>query len=194
MPEETDPAHRADRRSSRPATALRQAVLMSGTVQVAGGAPTEPARVGSALLFGGAAILVYRTVALLRGARSVLKRWVVALTVAEMAVDLATMRAAARWWVTGDPHSSRGAMRFGAAATLLHAMRVSVFVLGRTGPWKDFDVRAEHRADHGQRWTWGGVIFAGVMSTLGVLGAGIIWQVRRSAARHQTEGHSPASR
>lgn len=158
---------------------------MSGSVQVAPGTSTKSAEVGPALLSGGAAILVYRTVALLSGARSVLKGWVVALTVVEMAVDLATMLAAARWWVTRDPHHSRPALRFGAAATLLHAVRVSVFVLGRSGPWRDFDVRPEHRPDHDQRWTWGGVIFAGVMSILGVLGAGIIWRVRRSAAtRH----------
>ena len=166
---------------------------MCGTVQVAGGAPIKSARIGPALLFGGAAILVYRTVALLSGARSVLKRWVVALTIVEMAVDIATMFAAMRWWVTRDPHHSRPAMRFGAAATLLHAMRVSVFVLGRTGPWRDFDVRPEHRPDHDQRWTWGGVIFAGVMSALGVFGVGVIWQLRRSAATCRRDA-STASR
>ena len=161
---------------------------MSGTVQVAAGAPTESASVAPALLFGGAAVLVYRTVFLLSGARSVLKGWVVALTIVEMAVDIATLLAAVRWWVTRDPHHSRPAMRFGAAATLLHAMRVSVFVLGRTGPWRDFDVRPEHRPDHDQRWTWGGVVVAGVMSALGFLGVGIIWQLRRSAATHRPEG------
>lgn len=65
------------------------------------------------------------------------------------------------------------------AATFLHAGRVLVFVLGRTGPWVDFDVRPEKRADHRERWTWGQVVFAGVMSVFGVVGALAIWRARR---------------
>jgi hypothetical protein len=132
------------------------------------------------LLLGGAGILLYRTVALLARARAVLRGWVVGLTIVEMALDLVTMGAAARWLVTRAPRHGRPGMRFGAAATSLHAVRVLVFVLGRTGPWTDFDVRPEHRADHRGRWTWGGVIFAGAMSALGVLGVGVVWRVRRS--------------
>lgn len=147
----------------------------------AAGAPARAGGVGPGLLLGGAAVLVYRTVALLSRARTVLAGWVVGLTIVEMVVDVATMVAAARSLTTRAREDGRLALRFGAAATFLHAARVLVFVLGRVGPWRDFDVRPEHRADHRERWTWGGVIFAGAMSALGVLGVGIVWRIRRSA-------------
>ncbi len=118
----------------------------------------------------------------------VLKRWVVALTVMEMIVDVVSVAAAARWWKSHAPHHARLPLRVGALATLLHAVRVLIFVLGRTGPWVDFDVRPEHRASHGTRWTWGGVVFAGVMAVLGVIGVGVVWRWRslrlRSVGAH----------
>ncbi len=163
-------------------TALWKAVRVTEPGRGAAGTPAEASGVGPGLLLGGAAVLVYRTVALLSGARTVLKGWVVGLTIVEMSVDVATIVGSARWWATRAPRDGRLALRFGAAATLLHAVRVLVFVLGRVGPWRDFDVRPERRADHRDRWTWGGVIFAGTMAALGVLGVGIVWRIRRSAA------------
>jgi hypothetical protein len=140
-------------------------------------------RCGPGLLIGGACVLIYRTIALLAGeARTVLKRWVVALTVLEMFVDVVTVVAAARWWRTRAPGHTRVPLRVGAVATCLHAVRVLVFVLGRTGPWVDFDVRPEHRADHRRRWNWAQVVFAGVMSTLGIIGAVAVWHVRHRAS------------
>lgn len=141
-------------------------------------------RSGPSLLIGGASILLYRTVALLSaGATKVLKRWVVGLTIAEMIVDVTTIAQSARAWCTRHPRHLRWALRAGAAATLLHAIRVAIFVLGRTGPWKDFDVRPEQRDDHGERWTWAQVVFAGVLSALGVVGVVLIWLARRSGRR-----------
>jgi len=135
------------------------------------------------LLLGGAGILLGRTIALLAGgARRVLRPWVVALTWIEMAIDALTMAGALRWLRSGDPRHARLPMRAGAAATLLHAGRVAVFVLGRTGPWRDFDVRTEARADHGERWTWGQVVFAGTLSVSGIVGVVLIWRRRRQAA------------
>jgi hypothetical protein len=61
------------------------------------------------------------------------------------------------------------ALRLGAAVTVFHALRVLVFVLGRTGPWLDFDVRPDYRATHDARWSWFNVIFAGTLSAAGVL-------------------------
>jgi hypothetical protein len=66
---------------------------------------------------GGAAILVYRTVALLSRARTVLKGWVVGLTIVEMSVDVATIVGSARWWTTRAPRDGRLALRFGAATS-----------------------------------------------------------------------------
>ena len=134
------------------------------------------------LLFCGAGILLGRTVALLAGgARRVLQPWVVFLTWLEMAIDGLTMAGAVRWFRSTDPRHARFALRAGAAATLLHAVRVAVFVAGRTGPWKDFDVRPEARADHDERWTWPQVVFAATMSVMGVVGVVLTWRQRRAA-------------
>ena len=136
---------------------------------------------------GGAGILLYRTIALLEGgARRVLQWWVVGLTILEMLLDTMTLVAAARWWRSGRERDAPLPLRFGAAATLLHAARVGVFVAGRTGPWVDFDVKPERRADHRDRWTWPQVVFAGVMSVLGVAGTLLVWRVRRRSRRAPT--------
>lgn len=141
---------------------------------------TASPRAQAALLAGGAGILFARTIALLAGgARQVLRPWVVALTYVEMTIDALTIGAAIRWWRSRDPDHAHLAFRAGAAATLLHAVRVLVFVLGRTGPWKDVDVRPERRADHDERWTWAQVIAAGALSVLGLVGAGLVWRSRR---------------
>jgi hypothetical protein len=140
-------------------------------------------RLGPALVLGGAGILLYRTIALiLSEARRVLQRWVIALTFAEMAIDVLTMIASARWLVTRSTAHAHLPLRAGAVAALLHAARVLVFVVGRTGPWRDLDVRPEHREDHDERWTWAQVVFAGTMSILGVVGVGVVWLARRQAA------------
>jgi len=142
--------------------------------------PVRSSGVVPGLLIAGAGVLLARTIALLAGgARAVLKSWVVALTVIEMIVDIVTVLGAARWWRSRIPRHARLPLRVAAAATLLHAVRVLVFVLGRTGPWIDFDVRPEHRADHRERWRWAEVAFAGVMSAFGVVGVVVVWRARR---------------
>lgn len=157
-----------------------------------GGRPSRRATAwGPALLLLGAGILLYRTVALLvGGAASVLRRWVVGLTLVEMCVDAVTMLGAARWWRSRAPRHARLPLRAGAVATVLHAVRVAVFVLGRTGPWVDFDVRPDQREGHDERWSWSQVVFAGVMAVLGVLGLAAIWRVRRRTAAGGRAGRS----
>ncbi len=132
------------------------------------------------LLLLGAGFLLYRTLALVAGgARRVLAPWVVGLTYLEMAIDAVTMTWAARWWRSRSPAHASPALRAGAGATLVHALRVAVFVVGRTGPWVDVDVREEERARHDERWTWAQVVFAGTMSVLGVIGVFVVWITRR---------------
>lgn len=138
----------------------------------------DPRRFGTLLLLG-ASVLLYRTVALLHGGRGILQSWVLALTLAEMAIDLATIAGAARWCVTRSGSDASLPLRTGAAATVLHALRVSIFVLGRTGPWVDFDVRPERRATHRDRWTWAQVVFAGTMSVFGLVALAAIWSHER---------------
>lgn len=141
-------------------------------------------RLYAALLVLGAGILLYRTIALLAGgAWSVLMPWVIALTFLEMAIDVTVIVAALRWGASSRGADASLALKAGAAAAILHAVRVLVFVLGRVGPWVDFDVRPAERALHATRWTWGEVWFAGVLSVLGVVGVVVIWRLRRRAAR-----------
>lgn len=159
---------------------------------------THPSsRLGPGLLVVGAGILLYRTIALLvAGAGRVLKRWIVGLTFAEMLVDAITIARSARWWLTQDPRHARTALRVGAAATVLHAVRVAVFVLGRIGPWKDFDVRPDKRADHDERWNWPQVGFAGALAVMGLVGVFVTFRNRgraaRSPARHRLRRGQPA--
>lgn len=141
-------------------------------------------RLYAALLMLGAGILLFRTLRMLaQGALAVLQPWVSALLVLELLIDLGCLLAAARWWIANDPGKDRLPLRLGAAAALLHAFRVLIFVMGRVGPWINFDVRPEQRALHHTRWSWGWLYFAAVMSVLGVLGVIVIWQRRRRARR-----------
>ena len=77
-------------------------------------------------------------------------------------------------------------MRLGAGGVILHAVRVLIFVLGRVGPWIDFDVRLEHRALHHTRWEIGWVYFAAIMSVLGIIGVVVIWRIRRRGQKGTT--------
>jgi hypothetical protein len=159
--------------------------------------PPTSRRRHAALLAAGAGFLLYRTIALLRGARTILRPWVIALTCVEMVLDAATVAGALRWRRSRSPHHAHLPLRTGAAATLLHAVRVLVFVLGRTGPRVDIDVRPEARADHDRRWTWTQVVVAGVLSVVGVIGTGLIWRWRAlgdlSSTERQQLGQQPGA-
>jgi hypothetical protein len=98
------------------------------------------------------------------------------LAAAELSLDIATLGASIRWWMTSTRRHRQLPLRLAAAAIILHAVRVTVFVLGRFPPLKDFDVRPERRASHDQRWNWAQVSFAAVMSVLGIVG---VFLVRR---------------
>lgn len=139
-------------------------------------------RIYAGLLGLGACILLYRTLAMFAGgAMSLLVAWVASLLVLEFITDAVTLAGSVRWFVTGDPSRATLVLRCGAAAALIHALRVLVFALGRFEPWLNFDVRPEFHHDHAERWTWGEVYFASTMSVLGVIGVLVIWRARRRA-------------
>jgi hypothetical protein len=144
------------------------------------------------LLVLGAGVLVYRTVTMLTdGSATVLVPWVAATIWIELALDGAAMLAAGGWAWTGRAAHERAALWLAAIVTVVHALRVLVFVLGRT-VWIDFDVRPEHRLDDRERWTWFGVWFAASMSaaSLGVM-AMIVWLRRRIRHGHVKPGGAP---
>lgn len=138
----------------------------------------------ASLLILGACILLFRTIMMLsQGALGMLVLWVSVLLFAELLVDAGCLLSSVRWWAANDKAYDRLPLRLGAGAAVLHAVRVLIFVLGRVGPWIDFDVRPEQRVLHSARWSWSGLYFAAIMSVLGVIGVIIIWTLRRRAKR-----------
>jgi hypothetical protein len=137
-------------------------------------------RLYASLLFLGACILLFRTITMIvQGSLGILVLWVSVLLIAELLIDLSCAAFSVVWWIHNDSSKDRIPLRLGAAAAILHAFRVLIFVIGRHGPWVNFDVRPEHQALHYTSWSIGGVYFAAIMSLLGVIGVVIIWQYRR---------------
>jgi hypothetical protein len=120
-----------------------------------------------------------------QGALDILVLWVSAVLIAEMLLDSACLLSSIKWWIANDRKYDSIPLRLGAAAAILHAFRVLIFVLGRIGSWLDFDVRPAHRALHSTRWSMGQVYFAAIMSVLGLIGVLIIWTIRRRAKKKQ---------
>ena len=131
-------------------------------------------RTGAALTGAGISILLVRAAVIVVHSRTVLRRWVIGLAAVELVLDIATFGASVRWALTAVRRHRQLPLRLATAAIALHAGRVLVFVVGRLPPFKDFDVRPEHRADHDRRWSWNEVWFAGVMSILGVVGVFVV--------------------
>lgn len=138
-----------------------------------------------AFLLGlGACVLLFRTLAMLwGGALGVLMPWVSALLLLELLVDVAVLIWSVRWWLKASADFDSIPLRLGAVAAILHAFRVLIFALGRVEPLLNFDVRPEHWAEHGERWSWAQVYFASTLSVLGVLGVPVIWWLRRRSTK-----------
>jgi hypothetical protein len=133
-------------------------------------------RMVAILLFLGAAFLLYRTLAMLAGgAIDVFVPWVVVLLFLELALDALTLGVCLLWGITLSIWHGMLVFRLTAAVVMVHAMRVLIFVLGRTGPWVDFDVQSLARAGHTTRWSWFGVWFAGTMSVLSLIVLIVAW-------------------
>jgi hypothetical protein len=146
-------------------------------------------RIYASLLILGACILLFRTIVMVsQGYLAILIFWVSALLIAEMLVDAACLATSIRWWIADDKKYDSIPLRFGAAVAILHAIRVLVFILGRIGPWIDFDVRPVHRALHHTRWSPWQLYFAGILSVLGVIGVIVIWTCRRRAKNRRKNG------
>jgi hypothetical protein len=141
------------------------------------------------LLILGACVLLFRTILMLsQGNLNILVWWVSALLLAEMMLDAACLLSSVRWWIADDKRYDSIPLRFGAAAAILHAFRVLIFVLGRVGPWIDFDVKPVHRAIHYTRWSPWHLYFAGIMSILGLIGVFVIWTNRRRTNKKRKNG------
>lgn len=133
-------------------------------------------RTYATLLAMGAGLLLYRTLEMISAdAMSTLVPWVSALLVVELIIDAITVVVCLTWAATVKHEHIRTVIRATTTVVVLHAVRVAIFILGRIGPWVDFDVRPEARAMHATRWSWGEVYFAGTMAALSVILLGIFW-------------------
>jgi hypothetical protein len=132
-----------------------------------------------ALMILGAGILLFRTIRLMffENGLETLVIWVNVLTVVEMLVDLACIVYSVKWLINHNKTDIQTALRLGAFAAIFHAFRVLIFVIGRVGPWVNFDVKPEHRAAVSIDIFW--VYFAGILSIMGIVGVVAIWLVRR---------------
>jgi len=137
-------------------------------------------RIYAYLLALGAGILLFRTIMMLaQGRLNLLIWWVSALLILEFLVDLGCLTTALVWGVRNDATYRGLPLALGAAAALLHAFRVLIYVIGRVGPWIDFDIQADQRPLDDGLWNWGWLYFAAIMSVLGVIGVIVIWTIIR---------------
>lgn len=136
-------------------------------------------RIYAALLLLGASILLARTIIMIfQGNLQLLVPWVAGLLLIEFILDLAWAAAAIHWLVSLKKNKARLALLLAVTAISLHAFRVLIFVMGRLGPWTDFDVLPEFRAMHYTRWSYEGLYFAAIMSFLGLVGVVFVWRSR----------------
>lgn len=154
---------------------------------------TRLAAVGLVL---GSGFLLARTIMLMAGGSlGTYSWWAAALLGVESSVDAVVVVAGGAWLVARHSGHATLALRAAAAMILMHAVRVLVFVLGRTGPWVDFDVRPPYRADYATTWSWFEVWFAGTGAALSVILLAVVWRrhvrnaKRRGRARSAESGH-----
>jgi hypothetical protein len=138
------------------------------------------------VLILGASILLFRTIRLLTVENGwvTLAGWVVVLTFIEMAIDTLCIVYSFRWLYRNSKKSKSIALQLGAAAAIFHAFRVLIYVVGRVGPWINFDVKPEFRSSHHVDLFW--VYFAAILSVLGIIAVITIWiMTKRSVHKNE---------
>lgn len=138
-------------------------------------------RIYAFFLILGASILVFRTLRLMffEQGLEILVLWVIILTIVEFLIDFSCIIGSLRWLISNDALKATFALQLGAAAAIFHAIRVLIYVLARTGPWFNFDVKPIYRSSYSFEWFW--VWFAATLAVLGVIGVIVIWRLRRRA-------------
>lgn len=140
------------------------------------------------LMILGAGILLFRTILLLffeNGLHS-LMIWVIVLTFIEMIIDLTCITFSFKWFLNNQKNNIIKSLRLGASAAIFHASRVLIYIIGRIGPWKDFDIKPDFRATNPVNIFW--IYFAAILSILGIIGVFIIWFFRKKRFLQQSEG------
>jgi len=126
------------------------------------------------LMIFGASILLFRTIRLLyfEDGLIILALWTKILTFIEMIIDLLCVFVSFKWLKESDYRFRSISLWLGSIATIFHALRVLIYILGRFGPWKDFDKDPVYRLQGTTNIFW--VLFAGILSVIGVFGVMII--------------------
>jgi len=134
-----------------------------------------------------ACIVLFRTLRmmLVEGAFEILVLWAIVLLILEFLIDLGCLLWSIKWIITGKRKDATIPLWLAAIAAIVHAVRVLIYVLGRTGPWVNFDVKPEHRDAYTFEWFW--IYFAGILATLGVIGVIVIWQILRNKEKRNQE-------
>ena len=135
-------------------------------------------RIYALLLALGASLLLWRTLQLMfvEQGLEILVLWVISLTILESIIDFSCIIGSLRWLISNDARKATFPLQLGAAAAIFHAIRVLIHVLGRMGPWKNFDVKPIYHSSYSFEWFW--VWFAAILSVLGVIGVIVIWKIR----------------
>jgi len=128
----------------------------------------------SLLIIFGAFTLLFRTIRLLifEDGLIILEIWVKILTIIEMIFDILCLFFSFKWLIKEGSNNRDYSLKFGVIITLFHAFRVLIFVIGRIGPWKDFDKIPEYRFTDDSNLFW--VYFASILSISGVIGVFLI--------------------
>lgn len=145
-------------------------------------------RVYSFFLALGACILLFRTLRLIffEGGFEQLVLFCILLTFVEMIFDVLCLVFSVRWFISSDSKFSSLPLRFGAIATIIHFVRVLIFVLGRTTVLQNFDVKEEYRSAYTMDSFW--VVFAMTLSVLGIIGVIVIGIVVKKNSRKVSIG------
>jgi hypothetical protein len=142
--------------------------------------PILKQRLYAILVIIGMGFLLYRTVAMTAaGSLMILTWWAGMFLILEMAIDAACVITSLSWLSSGNRSRAIRPLRLCAAGIIVHAIRVLIFVLGRCGPWINFDVRTGQRAAHAERWTWPEVYAAGILSLASLIGLYMAWRFIR---------------
>ncbi len=146
-------------------------------------------RIYSLLMGIGSGVLLFRTIRLLffeNGLPS-LAYWVIVLTVLEMIIDLICLIFSIKWLFSNSEMDKTISLRSGASAAILHAFRVLIYVLGRIGPWMNFDKKPGYHSSAAENFFW--VYFAAILSVSGIIGVIIIWIIRRKSKKNTGKVH-----
>ena len=134
-------------------------------------------RLFAGLLILGSALLTFRTIKMIsQGSLERLALWVSALLILELIIDLACFLTSARWFITNNKQQNKFPLYFAAASTILHAIRVFIYAIGRVGPWINFDLKPEYVANNEVNWSLGWLYFAVIMSVVGLIVLFGIWR------------------